>query len=553
MAITFSAAYQAEMKSPNRIPDIIITLALTGKTIKWGTSKHSDVLPCLESSDSFQSEIDPKNGLSTMGSIKFTIKGSDNFLSIISGYHFKNRRVTKEEGFISNNFLRANYVETFSGVISDYKRNGETLTIIVADEMELLRKKAPTTTTGNTQFIDYSDSNPVDTMIDMIGTQAGVSGSRYNSAGFISERDLWYNGWKFQRVIVKTTEIKKYLAELQEETNSFIFHNGEKIDFKAFAPLPPGSVPKEFSDEYNLLQLRTSHSSGYKDFFFNKVELHYDYNESGDDKLESFENRVIEENTDSTTDMGETKTKIIKSKWIKSLTFTQPSNITGVTIYHLSYGNGISAGKTGHTVAFDNTAETLTWTAPDGTTGDAVEIKEDGQYQVFDQQLKKYIRVVVDYSALPGSNQSDAITITALSGSAYASIIAKRFLNRFAYPIPEIKGEVDMKDINNGGEMYKLVDTVNITSEKVSYFGVSELSAEPCMLLGISPDPSKQRFSFVAMPTKLNKRFGYIQPTSGAVDYRYASEFKRQYAFIGRTSDNKVYDGSVYVDGYYIF
>ena len=97
MSITFSSAYQKEMKSPNRIPDIVITLSLTGRTLKWGTSKHSDVIPCLESADSFQNKIDPKNGLSTMGSMKFVIKGSANFLNILSGYHLKNRRVTKEE------------------------------------------------------------------------------------------------------------------------------------------------------------------------------------------------------------------------------------------------------------------------------------------------------------------------------------------------------------------------------------------------------------------------------------------------------------------------
>jgi hypothetical protein len=554
--ITFSSEYLAEQKNPNKSPDTIITLTLTGKTIKWGIHKHLDVIPCLESSISFQTKIDPSNSLATIGKLQFDIMGSANFNPVIASYRLKGRRVDVEEGFAAvedtgaAGIARNKYVTTFTGVISDYNIDGEKLSLYVSDETELLRTKYPETNDSGTQYHDYSDSNPIDTMINLIATQAGVT--KYDSTQFTSERDAWYNGWRYQRVITDSEDILDYLAQLQEETMSSIFHDGENIFFKSFAPLEPGSSPKSLSDDLNLLKKKTKVESGYTDAFFNRIEVYYNYDESGsDNKDENFESVYTKDDTDSQSDWGETITKVIQAKWIKTITFTQPSNITGCGIYHVSASNGISSGKTGHSVTFVQADSTLQWTAPDGAIGEAVTIEEDGRYTLYDADENKYIRVIVTFANLPVSDQSDTITIAALSGDTYAQIIGDRFLNRFSVPLPTISAEVDLKDFHTGGDMFAPMQTVELTSDKVAAFDKNGFTNEPCMLLSVKPSFGKAKAKITLAPTRLIKRYGFICP-NGYPDYATATESERSHCFIGRTSDNKVYDGTNYVDGYYI-
>ncbi|MCK5603553.1 hypothetical protein KAR91_16835, partial [Candidatus Pacearchaeota archaeon] len=418
--IIFPSEYRTEQKNPNKSPDTIITLTLAGKTLKWGIHKHLDVIPCLDSSTSFQTKIDPTKSLATIGKLQFDIKGSVNFNPIVAGYRLKGRRVDVEEGFIGID--RDKYVTTYTGVISDYGISGEKLTLYISDETDLLRTKFPETNDSGTQYHDYSNTNPVDIEINLIATQAGVA--KYDSAQFTSERDTWCNNWKFQRVLTESEDILEHLAELQEETMGAIFHDGENISIKVFAPLEPGASPKSLEDDFNLLKGKTAVISGYTDSFFNRIEVFYDYDESGNDnKDENFESIYTKDDTDSQADWGEIVTKTIRAKWIKSITFTQPSNITGCVVYHISASNGVTAGKTGHTISYNSTESTFSWVAPDGDTGEVVTVEEDGKYTLYDADENKYIRVIVTHASLPGSNQIDDLTITNLAGSVYAQII----------------------------------------------------------------------------------------------------------------------------------
>ena len=545
---TFSAEYIAEQKNPNRSPDTIITISLSGKTLKWGIHKHLDVIPCLASSISFQTEINPEKSLSTIGKMQFDIKGSANFNPIVAGYRLKGRRVDVEQGFIG--IARNKYITPYTGVISDYKISGEILTLYVSDETELLRTNYPETNDSGTQYHDYSDTNPVDIMINLIATQAGIT--KYDSAQFLAEKSTWYNNWKFQKILTESKNILSHLAELQEETMGAIFHNGEDIDFKAFAPLLPGSNPRALGDEFNLLKNTTKIDSGYADSFFNRIEFYFDYDESGEDnKDENFENVYIKDDGESQTNWGETVTKIIKSKWIKSITFTQPSNITGVVIYHMSATNGTSAGATGHTISYDPVLNTLAWEAPNGTKGLPIKVDQDGKYTLYDADLNKYIRVIVTVASLPGLVAPDDITITALAGATYAQIIGDRFLNRFSNPLPVISTEIDLKDFHSGGDMFAPMQTILMTSDKISAFERNGFENEYCMLLSVKPNFGKAKAQITLAQTRLNQRYGFICP-NGYPDYATATEFQRQHCYIGRTSDNKVFDGTGYVDGYYI-
>ncbi|MBI5344979.1 MAG: hypothetical protein HZB83_06550, partial [Deltaproteobacteria bacterium] len=126
-------------------------------------------------------------------------------------------------------------------------------------------------------------------MTDILLTRLGIASGYVDSAKFTSERDTWMQGWKFDRVITEPKEANEYRNELQQECNSYIVHDGEKITCKVFAPPMPGNTPEEWTDNNHILHGTLSLKSGYKDGFYNRVVVYYDYDESNSDKEENFE------------------------------------------------------------------------------------------------------------------------------------------------------------------------------------------------------------------------------------------------------------------------
>ena len=551
MAVTLSAKYLAELKNPNKIPSVFMEINLGGSTVRWGNNKIMTGLvhPVLQNVSKQHNKLDVKQNIVTKGSLSFSVVDSSYVRGVITGNRLKNLRVKKYDGFISSGWDDTDYIKTFEGVIYDIDKDGEIWTIQARDIRQQTQKVVPVAETDKTHYIDYSDENPIDIMKNLIETQAGIPSADYDGTVFDSERDAWYNGWKFFRVLPDSKPANKHLAELQVETNSYIHHAGDKISIKSFAPTVPGATVREMSDDYNILAGSVSSDLGYVDGFSSRIEVRYDYDESGNSNEENFESMEVAEDTNSQTDWREIKTKVIKAKWIRSLSFDQPVNITGCVVYAISKDNGTSAGKTGHQLSYNFTNKTLTWVAPDGTVGTAVTIDRSGRYQVKSLDERKYVRVIVDITALPGSNQTDALTITSLSGSAYALTLATRLLNRYLNPVPTIKASVDYRDINNNGVMYSPTDIVNITTDEVVIFEQDGLNAEPCIILSVKPDEKNQKIRLEAMPTRLGQRGAYIAP-AGYPDYASATGAQRQYCYIGRASDGKVFDGADWVRGY---
>lgn len=548
MAITLSAAYLAELKKNVNTPNVIVEVSLDTGVIKFGfhTGGFSDVQPLLKSISSLQNKLDTENGYSTRGQLTLVITGRDNFKNLIKDNYLKNRRIVRKDGFLGTAYT--DYASTFSGKVLDWNRKGDELTLTVGDDLAVdAKKKLPVENTTKTQYIDYRNTNPVDIMTNLLLTQLGIAASLVDSTQFTSEKGVWLSGWKFDRVLTKPEETNKYLNELQIETNSFIVHDGEKITFKHFAPAVPGQTIEEWTDNNHFLHNSFGQKSGYADNFFNRIVFYYDYDESGNDKEENFESAYIvaDASSQDSSQWNEVKSKVIKSKWIRSLTYMQPSNITGVILYHVSRINGVGSG----TLTYNDANNTLQWMAPGNwQSGEAVTLSKDGTYQLFDTDKTKWIRVIVTTASLPTSNKTDMIAISALSGENFAAYTAGKLLNRYRDPVALVSFTIDTNSVAYNGAFIKPTDLKDLTTDEACNKSKNAWSVERLMLTSVRPDFQASKVSIEAVQTKMYRKYGFIAP-AGYPDYPGASAAQRKYAFIGRASDNKTYDGSSYVEG----
>ena len=508
------------------------------------------VIPSLKSVSSLQNKLDTKSGFSTRGQLTFVIAGRDNFQGLIRDNYLKNRRATRKNGFLATGLSYTDYASTFTGIITDWTRKGDELTVTVQDDLADASKKIPVENPARTQRIEYLDMHPVDIMTDMLTNRLGIPPEYVDSGRFAGEKELWLQGWRFTRVLTEPKEANEYLNELQRETNSFIVHDGEKVSFKVFAPPIPGLFVEEWTGENNILKDSLTVKSGYNGSFFNRVVIYYDYDESGSDGDENFCSVHIAADASSqdATRWKEVSTRTIKSRWIRTLTFTQSANIVGVRLYHVSRNNGAGAGLLAFVYDPVN-GSTLRWTPPGGSTGEAVKVTEDGKFAVYGLDETKYVRVLVAAGELPLSNKSDTVTITAVNGDITASVLAEKILNRYRDPVAAVSLEIDLNNVAWNGQFIKPTDLKDVTTGEASEKGTDAWVKERVMLTSVRPDYSNHRVSIEAVETRMHRRYAFIAP-DGTPDYTLASPAQRMYGFIG-DAGNSVGSGSI--DGYYVW
>jgi len=581
MAITLTPAYLAELgKNVNR-PNVIIEIAvdsgvkrfglhagrvesasvpcdadgawLASGTIEAGgetgyaAGGFTGVVPCLKAVSSLQNKIDAKNGFTTRGQLTCVISGRDNWKGFIRDERLKNRRVTRRDGFVAPGFAYSDYAATFTGKVMDWSRKGDELTLVIGDEIFVKSsKKLPVENASKTQRLDYRNTHPVDVMTDILLNRLGIGAPYVDTGVFAFERDTWLPGWRFDRVLTEPASPDDYLNELQIETGSYVVHDGEKVSYKVFAPPVPGQAVEEWMDGRHILEDTFVCKSGYKENFVNRVVVYYDYDESGKDREENFEAAVIAVDTASqdASQWDETSTRTIKSKWIRTRTYTQPSSITGVTVYHVSKSNGIGTGY----LYYNRANNSLQWTPPGGIVGDPVTLTKDGCYQVLGADMTRCARVIVVTAELAVSDKTEAVEITALAGEVFASTLAHKLINRYRDPASVVSFDVDMNNAAWQGRFLRPTDIKDITTGEAAEFGVDEWVKERVMLTSVRPDIAAGRISIEAVETRFYRRYGFIaQP--GLPDYTAASGAQREYGYIGRAADNKVDTGAV--DGYY--
>lgn len=573
MAITLTSRYIAELKKNVNRPNSILEFGLdsgikrfaahgrgssvtyfladgtyraNGSIFACGSDELPEVLPVLKSVSSLQNKIDPKSGYSTRGQLTAVITGRENFRDLVRDEYLMNRRVTLKCGFISPGFTYVDYASTFSGIVTDWSRKGDDLTITVSDDLVDASIKIPTENSTGTQYVDYSNIHPVDIINDILVTQLGIDPSYVDSARLTEEGNTWLNGWRFNRIITEPKEADSYLNEIQVETNSFVVHDGEKITYKVFSPPVPGIPIEEWTDNNTILKDSFSIKSGYKDNFYNRVLVYFDYDESGSDKEENYETAVIAVDAASQTssEWNEISTRTIKSKWIRNYTFSQTSNITGITIYHASKANGAGIGS----LTYNKAANTLQWAAPNGAAGTAVTLSNDGKYQLYDQDASKYLRVIVTTASLPSVDAADTVSISAINGTAFATTLASKILSRYRDPVATISLDIDINNVAFDSRFIKPTDLKDITTDEAFEKGAGAWSRERVMLTSVRPDLSNHKVGIEGIETRMYRTYAFIAP-SGYPDYPLASASQREYAFIGDSS-NKV---NSTVDGYYIW
>lgn len=455
------------------IVDEIIEIELDLGTQKIGAGNtFDDVQAILGKVSSFSTKIDPKNGFSTFETLTIVVQGRDNFAPWLAGAPLHRRRITRKTGRIESGFTYANYTETFTGLIKDWAAEDDLLTIWAEDdlmetaEVELPKNDEPTEIedgdfSSGIQHVIYQHELPLDIMRDQLiggitannpitgaaNDNLGISAARVNSKQFIYEQDLWLSSVYFNRVIIKPTEARELLNQLQFETGCFLTINAPKIGIKSYSPLTPGSEAlAEHTDEYTILS-KVKQKSGYKNFF-NVIIALYDYDEETQ-KYES-EYMVYDLPSQSASEMNDKKVKEIEFKSVKSLSYNQPNSVEtdlkGVIIYHVSKWNGDGSG----TLTYNNTNKTLTWKSPgDSVAGGAVVVDQNGQYQLKSDTPNEFIRVSIKISDIDASDSTAIITLSNEAAKAHVGAMAFKKLNIYSHPVGDITYTVDREDVEN--------------------------------------------------------------------------------------------------------
>ena len=539
------------------------------------------VLPALGEISSLSNQVDTEGGYSTRGKMDIAIVGKEIIDWLIENHYLYGKQVTVKEGFVTPGFKYEDYTIIFRGLITNWDASKDELELEIEDNLTEIDVDIPVELTEEEEeegkppnYIDYRAMNPIDIILDILITQIGISEEFIKTSQIEKERDQWFIGWNFYRVLTSPTSAEDYLNELQIETNTFLIHDGQQIILKSYYPATPDLEIKKVNDENNILLKSFKIESGYDDAFYNKVDFYYDYDEDGgDEESEAYESIYTAEDLTSQEAWGEVKTKTIYSKWIRSLSWDWEDGykIKGITIYHISIRNSPREdwgkwsklrGKLNYRITEEETTEddgsiTKTFTKevqykdPRGFYGDWVTIDDSGLYTIVAKAPKRYIRIIVDAEKLPNSSETGRINISPFEGKDTAKYLATNILNKYKNPAATVKFEIDFNDAISNNKLLLPADYIDITTnESLGKLGEGEESPSPnwtnerLLILEIEPNVEKGKVEIKAIQTHMKIRYAFISPaevTENWYDYSEDS-WQRSYCFVGGTYGDDITD-----------
>lgn len=516
----------------------------TNPRLGWMFPWFGEFRSILKSVSSVSHKLQPAYGKTNVSKIDIELVDKAQWEDIIAFYYIKNRRMEVRIGPRTGN--ASDFYVFFTGLVVDFQTANEVLRIEARDDLYVAKEKIPEENETNTQSIVFQNMNPLDIKKALLETHAEIPSERIDIAAFIAQKETYFQGWYFDRVLTSPIAIKTLINELDEQTLNIVFPDGDKITCATFAPPIPGLSLLHLTDALQKGSLAVK--GGMEDNFYNLCVVYYNWDESGSENEEKFDSIVLVSDSASqgAAEWDEVARKEIKSKWIRSRTIVQPTNITGVKIYHCNPGNGIGNGM----LIYNAPSKVMSWTAPGDSTGPEVSVDRDGKYQIFSATDTKYIRVVVTVGELPGTSQSDTLAISSLPGAQLATALATHWVARYRDPQVELSFDLDIADAVHLDRFIKVSDIVKITSDRIVTKGRPKWDQERIFLTAVKPDFSKMKISVEGIHTAFKKRYGFIGPSSLICDYDSATKAQKEYAFVGN-NDNKV--GVKGEDGYYIW
>jgi hypothetical protein len=161
-----------------------------------------------------------------------------------------------------------------------------------------------------------------------------------------------------------------------------------------------------------------------------------------------------------------------------------------------------------------------------------VAVGNGGKFQLFSSDTTKSIRVVVTAASLPGSDQSDSLTVTLIPGANYALALATHWVVRYRDPQAEIICDLDLSEAIHADRIIRVSDILEITSSRIVTRAKPRWTQERIFVTSASPDFAKKKIGIEAIQTSFTNRYGFIAPSSMTNDYDAASAAEREYAFI---------------------
>lgn len=505
--------------------ETIAVLELDGGNVTVSeTSGHGT--PILQRVSRFLHKIEPSHGKANLAKVSIDLMDRDEWGSIVSQKYLKNRRINLKIGPRGGGM--ADFYTIFTGLIVDFDIKENILALEAQDDLYVTKKRVPVENATKTQSLAFQNTNPMDIKKTLIETHGEVPNTKINSTQFDADRDAWLQNWAFDRVLTNPIAIKKLINELDEQTLSFTFTDGDQITSAVFAPPVPGESILEIENEYRRETLNIK--GGMEDNLCNLCVIYYDWNESGSESEDDFDGVILVSDSASqgTSEWDEVARRAIKSKWIRTRSIAQPTNITGAVIYHV---NSLNAAGTA-TLSYNSAAQTLTYTSPGDSAGSAVTVNRDGKYQLFSNDTTKYIRVVVTVGSLPGSNKSDSLAVTAINGVMMATILATHTVARYRDPQAELIFDLNLSDAIWLDQFLKVSDIIKITDDRIITKGRPKWDDERIFLTSVKPDYRNKRMKIEGIQTSFKKRYGFIAPTGNPTEYDNASLAEREYAYI---------------------
>lgn len=140
-------------------------------------------------------------------------------------------------------------------------------------------------------------------------------------ASMEAERDRWLLGFTMKFELFELTEAKRFLeSEVLRFINAYpLVDNEGRLSMTVYTPPLPTVQIRQLNDD-NLVEAPTWQGNIMAHFFFNEIDMEYDY----DFKTNSFGTRAFFEDSTSQTKYGEVRTLTMQSKGIRTAIMGQP-------------------------------------------------------------------------------------------------------------------------------------------------------------------------------------------------------------------------------------